>query len=263
MLSPLATELVAWCVLLNLGAAAGLAVYRTLQRMPFTVPQSLLFGLNFLLVRILWRASVHGSFDLAPQQGAVIVSNHRAPVDPTFLYLSTRRVVHWMVAKEYCVLPILSWFFRATECIPVSRGGIDTKATKIAIRYTQRGGLVGMFPEGRINKTGDVLLPGRPGAALIALRARVPIVPMYVDGSPFDGSVFGCLFMAAKVRLAIGKPIDLSAWYDRATERGIQQAVTLIVLKEIAKLAGQPEFEPRLAGRHYREPESNWRKEGD
>lgn len=263
MLPPLATELVAWCALIGMGAVAGWAIRGKLQQMPLTVPQSLLFGLNYVLVRILWRASVHGWLDLPPKQGAVIVSNHRAPVDPTFLYLSTRRVVHWMVAKEYCVLPILSWFFRVTECIPVSRGGIDTKATKMAIRYAQRGGLVGMFPEGRINKTGDVLLAGRPGAALIALRAQVPVVPMYVDGSPFDGTVFGCLFMSARVRLMIGKPIDLSAWYDRATEREVQQAVTLQLLREIARLAGEPEFEPRLAGRNYREPESLWRKEGE
>lgn len=263
MLPPLATELLAWCVLLGLAAVLGRAIHRAIRRMPLTVPQALLFGLNFLLVRMLWRGSVRGTLDLPPGQGAVIVSNHRAPVDPTFLYLSTRRVVHWMVAKEYCVLPVLSWFFRTTECIPVSRGGIDTKATKIAIRHAQQGALVGMFPEGRINNTRNVLLPGRPGAALIALRARVPIVPMYVDGSPYDGTVFGSLFMAAHVRLTIGKPIDLSGWYDRATEREVHEAVTLRLLKEIAGLGGRPDFEPRLAGRKYREPESRWRKEGE
>ena len=263
MLPPLATELLAWCVLLGLGAAIGWTTSKAIQRMPFTVPQAFLFGCNFFLVRILWRASVQGTLDLSPRQGAVIVSNHRAPVDPTFLYLSTQRIVHWMVAKEYCVLPILSWFFRVTECIPVSRGGIDTKATKMAIRYAQQGGVVGMFPEGRINKTGDVLLPGRPGAAMIALRARVPIVPMHVNGSPFDGTIFGCLFMAARVRLTIGKPIDLSPWYDCGDQRDVQQTITLRMLKEIANLAGQPDFEPRLAGRNYREPESRWRKEGE
>ncbi len=161
-----------------------------------------------------------------------------------------------MVAKEYVVHPILAWFFRVTESIPVSRGGIDTKATKIAIRYAQAAGLVGMFPEGRINRTDDVLLPGRPGAALIALRARVPIVPMFVDGAPFDGSVFSPLFMPARVRLTIGEPIDLSDYYERATDREAQQAVTLRVMREIAALAGQPDFQPRLAGRSYREPES-------
>jgi 1-acyl-sn-glycerol-3-phosphate acyltransferase len=263
MLSPPLTELVAWCVLLGLGAILALVIHRVLQKSPFTVPQSFLFALNYVLTRVLWRATLHGSLDLPPGQGAVLVSNHRAPVDPTFLYLLSRRVVHWMVAKEYCVHPALAWFFRVSECIPVSRGGIDTKATKIAIRYVQAGGLVGMFPEGRINNTDDLLMPGRPGAALIALRAQVPVVPMYVEGSPFDGSIFGCLFMSAKVRLTVGAPIDLSAYYDRATDRDTQRAVTLRIMREIAKLAGRQDFQPKLAGRNYREPESRWRKEGD
>ncbi len=263
MLSSLATELLAWCVLLGLGTGLAWGAWRMLESNAMRVPQSLLLGTNYLLTRLLWRATVDGTFDLPPGQGAILVSNHRAPIDPTFLYLSTRRIVHWMVAKEYVIHPALAWFFRETESIPVNRGGIDTKATKIAIRYAQAGGLVGMFPEGRINKTGDVLLPGRPGAALIALRARVPIVPMYVDGSPFNDSVFSPLFMPARVHLTIGKPIDLSEYYERASDREAQRAVTLVVLKEIAKLAGQPDFEPRLAGRSYREPDSNWRKESD
>ncbi|NLS91695.1 MAG: 1-acyl-sn-glycerol-3-phosphate acyltransferase [Planctomycetaceae bacterium] len=263
MRPPLMSEFLGWCVLLGLGVALGWAIRRKLQEMPLTVPQSLLFGFSFVLTRILWRASVRGRFEIPPGQGAIIVSNHRAPVDPCFFYLCTRRVVHWMVAKEYVVHPALAWFFRTTECIPVSRGGIDTKATKIAIRYAQQGGLVGMFPEGRLNKTRDVLLPGRPGAALIALKAQVPVVPMYVEGSPYDTSVFSPLVMPAHVRLTVGKPIDLSAYYDRGADRGTQQEVTLLLLKEIAALAGQRQFQPRLAGRDYREPESNWRKEGD
>jgi 1-acyl-sn-glycerol-3-phosphate acyltransferase len=264
MLSPRLTELLAWCILLGLAALFAWGAWRKLKNHPMRPPQTLLFGLNFLLTRILWRASVHGTLDLPPGQGAILVSNHRAPIDPTFLYLSTRRMVHWMVAKEYVVHPALAWFFYQTESIPVNRGGIDTRATKIAIRYAKEGGLVGMFPEGRINTTDGVLLPGRPGAALIALRAQVPIVPMYVEGAPYDGeSVFSPLFMPAHVRLTIGKPIDLSDYYDRSSDREAQQAVTLVALKEIARLAGQPEFEPRLAGRNYREPESNWRNEDD
>ena len=53
----------------------------------------------------------------------------------------------------------------------------------MAIRYAQEGGLVGLFPEGRVNTTDELLLPGRPGAALIALRARVPVIPCYVQGA--------------------------------------------------------------------------------
>ena len=54
----------------------------------------------------------------------------------------------------------------------------------MAIRLCQAGELVGLFPEGRINGGVNPLLPGRPGVALIALNARVPVVPCYIKGIP-------------------------------------------------------------------------------
>ena len=70
-----------------------------------------------------------------------------------------------MVAKEYCEHPLFGWAFRILGSIPVNRSGVDTAATKLAVRYAKQGDLVGMFPEGRINISKSVLMPGRPGAA--------------------------------------------------------------------------------------------------
>ncbi len=252
MLSAAATEVVAICVLAGLGLCLILYLAILARRMPFTPFQSFLYGWNMVMARILWRAKVGGPLPVAPDQGAVIVCNHRSPIDPSFVALATKRVVHWMVAKEYCVHPALAWFFRASEAIPVSRGGIDTSATKTAIRYAQNGGLVGVFPEGRINDTDRILLPGRPGAALIALKARVPVIPCYVRGSPYDGTVWGCLWMSAKVRLEIGPPIDISEFYGRHDQREVLERLTRRFLIEIARLAGVEHYQPDLAGRFYK-----------
>ena len=54
---------------------------------------------------------------------------------------------------------------------------------------------------------------------MIALKARVPIIPCYVTGSPYNGWVLGPLITPAKVRLVIGEPMDLSAYYGREGER--------------------------------------------
>ena len=95
-----------------------------------------------------------------------MVCNHQGPLDSAFIQLGpTSASSHWMVAKEYCEHPGLAWFFRTCEAIPVGRGGIDTAATKMAIRYAQGGRTGGLFPEGRINTGSEVLLSGRPGAA--------------------------------------------------------------------------------------------------
>jgi 1-acyl-sn-glycerol-3-phosphate acyltransferase len=224
---------------------------------PYTFLQSCLYLTNTLFTRVLWRTETVGRLELPEDQGGVIVCNHRSGIDPLLIQLCTGdRIVHWLVAREYYQAPGISIVFRSLRSIPVNRGGIDTAATKTAIRYAQNGGLVGLFPEGRVNMTDELLLPGRPGAALIALRARVPVVPCYVENSPYDGTALGSFFMAAKARIIMGPPIDLSAYYDREGDRAVLQELTKLFLREIARLAGVEDFEARLAGRNWK-PDAN------
>ena len=222
-------------------------------RSPLTIAQTFLWLGNYLIARLLWGTQVEGRLPVQPGKGAVIVANHRSSIDPSLIQTSIRRVVYWMVAREYCEAPVLRTLLRIFQVIPVGRGGIDTAATKQAIRLAQDGGLVGMFPEGRINESKDVLLlPGRPGAALVALKARVPIIPVYISGSPYDGTALGPLRMRTHVHVHIGGTIDLSEYYGREKEEGVTQEITKRLLLEIARLAGHPEFEPQLAGRRWK-----------
>jgi 1-acyl-sn-glycerol-3-phosphate acyltransferase len=222
-------------------------------RAPLTIGQTFLWLMNYLVAKLIWDTQVEGELPRQPGKGAVIVANHRSSIDPSFIQTCIRRVVYWMVAREYCEAPFMGGLLRIFQVIPVGRGGVDTAATKQAIRLAQDGGLVGMFPEGRINETHEtLLLPGRPGAALVALRARVPIIPVFITGSPYDGTALGPLRMRAHVRVKIGKPIDLSEYYEREKEEGVTQEITKRLLLEIARLAGHPDFEPKLAGRRWK-----------
>lgn len=219
---------------------------------PYTIPQTILWLPGLLLVRVLWRAQLPKHVPLAPDQGAVIVSNHRSSVDPFFVQVIAHRDVHWMVAKEYCDSLAFGWFLKLVEVIPTNRGGIDTAATKLAIRHVQNGKVVGMFPEGRINMSDELLLPGRPGAAMIALKAGVPILPCYIEGSPYDKTPWSPFLILTTSRVRFGRLIETTPYLDRADDREVHGELTLRAMKEIARLAGQPEFEPQLAGRCWK-----------
>jgi len=247
-----ATHVMAGCVLGALGTAVSAWLIVLLRRLPYTTAQSAVWLFVYVVARVVWRARTAGRFPLQRAQGAVIVSNHRGPVDPAFVQLTLDRVVHWMVAQEYLEIAAFRWFFWLAEMFPVSRRGIDTAGTRRAIRFCQEGGLVGVFPEGRLNTTNELLLPGRPGAALIALKARVPVVPYYVSGTPHLEPAWKNLFMPANARVKVGRPIDVSEFYGRENEREVLEEVTRRFLREIAKMAGADHFEPRLAGRFYR-----------
>jgi 1-acyl-sn-glycerol-3-phosphate acyltransferase len=227
-------------------------ILRRLPKQPVSFFQSLLWGLAWLLVKFQWRASLPGRLPIPDNQGAIVVSNHRSSVDPFFIQVSTSRKVHYMVAREYCIHPAFGPMLRTCEVIPVGRGGVDTAATKSAIRLVANGGLVGMFPEGRINMTDELLLPGRPGAVLIALKGRVPILPCYIEGSPYYRTSWSPFLMRARVRIQFGEPIDLSEYYGREQEPGVLPEVMQRCLKAVAALAGQPAFQPKMAGRNWK-----------
>jgi 1-acyl-sn-glycerol-3-phosphate acyltransferase len=258
MLSPPPTEqlaIVVWAGIALAIAAWGIALYR---RSPYTPAQVPLYILCHVMTRILWRARVVGQVPFAAGEGAVIVCNHIGPIDPAFIALACNRPVHWMVAGEYFKIPVIGHGLHALGCIPTNRGGVDIRSTKMAVRLAQAGDLVGLFPEGRINESSRFLLPGRPGAALIALKAQVPVVPCYIQGSPYDGTIFGFFFIAAKTTLVVGQPIDLSDYYHReGGEREILDALTKRFLKEIATLAGRADYAPDLAGRKWKQETAN------
>ena len=252
MLSAVATRILAGCVLGGIGITMLAVAIVTIRRTRYTTSLSLVLAWNYVMARVLWRAEISGKMPVGPNEGAVIVCNHRCPIDTAFIALAVDRAVHWMVAKEYCRSMITSRFLRICEVIPTNRSGVDTAATKMAIRHAREGGLVGLFPEGRINTTDQVLLPGRPGVALIALKAGVPVIPCYLSGSPYDGTILGSLLIPAKVRLKIGRPIDLSAYREGDVDREVLVRLTKRFMIEIAELAGVHDFQPQLAGRFYK-----------
>jgi 1-acyl-sn-glycerol-3-phosphate acyltransferase len=227
-----------------------------LRRPPLTPVQNFLLFVNRLLTSLLWRTSAPADVPLPPGRGGVIVCNHRSSVDPCFVQRSTQRPIHWMVAREYVEHPALRWFLTTCEVIPVNRGGIDTAATKLALRYVRNGGIVGMFPEGRINRTDQLFISVRPGAALVAIKTRAIVLPCYLQGSPYGGTALSPLFMSAHVRLQYGETIDAADYADRIAagedEATLTRELLLRSLRAIAKLAGQENFEPELAGRVWK-----------
>jgi 1-acyl-sn-glycerol-3-phosphate acyltransferase len=249
MLSHEQTHLLATCVLGLVAVALATATVHTFRNNWFSPVQFPLYMFNLFMTRVVWRATVDGRLSLPPGQGGVVVCNHRSPIDPAFIALASDRQVHWMVAREYCSHPLVGWALRILQVIPTGRGGVDTAAIKLAMRFAERGDLVGMFPEGRINATAELLLPGRAGVAYVALKTRVPVVPCYISGSPYRGQVLGFLFMTARTRLRVGKPIDLTNYYGQEGDREVIEELTLRFMREIARLGGAVDYEPQLVGK--------------
>lgn len=226
--------------------------YLVVKSTRYTAWQTFFWLLAKFLTRFCWRTKIEGPFPISGEGNAVIICNHRSSVDPFFVQISIRRVVHWMVAREYVEHPVFGFFLRIAEVIPVNRGGVDTAATKAAMRIVADGGMVGMLPEGRINTSEEFMSAVRPGAIVVALRARAPVVPCYIQDAPYKGTAWSPFLMRARTRVRYGQPIDLSEYYGQEKDPEVVRLLLFRCVKAIAELAGRDDFQPQMAGRRWK-----------
>src|SRR5262245_64750914 len=102
----------------------------------------------------------------------------------------------------------ISWLLSALGGFPVVRGTADREALKRCIAVLEAGEPLVLFPEGE-RKSGPVVQPLFDGAAYVALRAGVPIVPVGIGGSE-RGMPKGTKFIRPhRVHAIVGPPITL------------------------------------------------------
>lgn len=208
------------------------------------VTQRLYSGLVFR-----WRAN-NGPCPLPAEGPGLIVANHRSPIDPLMIWTNHHlrgsangksrniRVPGFLTASEYCDVRGLRWIVHTMQSIPVDRNGQDMAPTREALRRLKDGHLVGIFPEGGIN-WGTRLLPGNSGVGFLALRANVPVFPIFIHDAPqpktsmVDPFVHRC-----RVRVTYGEPIDLSAYQGRRKTPEVLGEVTDLIMSRLADLGG-------------------------
>ena len=143
-----------------------------------------------------------------PAQGAaILICNHVSGIDPLLLQATCPRVITWMMAREYYELPILRSAFERLGYIPVSRGTRDSASLKAALRALSAGKVLGIFPEGRIAPSKE-LLPLQPGVALMAARTGAPVYPAYLGGIQRNMTIARGLLDRQDVTIAYGRALE-------------------------------------------------------
>jgi 1-acyl-sn-glycerol-3-phosphate acyltransferase len=174
------------------------------------------------------RLNTNGFAPLPPHGPAILIANHTGGVDHLLLQSACRRVLGFMVAREYYEWPWLRPWCEYIGCIPVNRDGRDFSAIRTALRALKNGRVLPVFPEGRVVATsGRELGPIQPGTAYLAIHAQVPVIPAYISGTPETDDIFKALLTPSRSRIVFGAPIDLSDIDpDRAGDKSVQADVS-------------------------------------
>lgn len=196
------------------------------------------------LLTLLTKRDWRGRENLPKSGGALIVANHYSFFDPMAVghyVVATGRTPRFTAKAGVFKHPQLGKLFRAAGQIPVHRGTRDAvKALLAAQDAVKRGEVVIFYPEGTMTKDPDLWpMAGRTGAARIALRTGVPVIPVAQWGAqevlaPYSTKFH--FFPRKTLHVVAGPPLDLSPWADRTKDRGAEQEVTDLMMAEITKM---------------------------
>lgn len=214
--------MVAWIavaifVLLLLGIWALAA--RALTRAPIRndVSAGLFWLLGVSYARIVHSMRVQGRAaiprigpDARPVDGPIIViANHTAGVDPVLIQAAAPFHIRWMMAQDMR-LPALEWLWQWLRVIFVSRTTRDSLGTREAIRHLHAGGVIGIFPEGGLERPSFHLMPFQPGVGLLIKRSGARVLPVIVDGTPQVDPAWSSLWRPSRSRVRFKPTLDYS-----------------------------------------------------
>jgi 1-acyl-sn-glycerol-3-phosphate acyltransferase len=171
------------------------------------------------------RLSVLHPERLAGGQSAVLAANHASMADILVLFAALPVQIRFLAKRSVFRVPFLGWGIRAAGFVPVDRGDPrrGQEAVDSALQRLKGGRSVVVFPEETRSRDGE-LLPFKKGAALLAIRAGLPLVPVSIVGTHRVLPPGSLKSSPGRVIVSVGQPIPtqgLSA-SDRA---GLTQAL--------------------------------------
>lgn len=163
-----------------------------------------------------------------PREGGVILAfNHKSNWDPVVAAVTSSRPLRFMAKEELFKNPLFGGLIRRLGAFSVKRGKGDVGAIKGALKILGGGDVMLMFPEGHRIKN-DRIVKAKPGVALIAQMAKVPVVPVNISGK---------YAWMQKITVTYGQPVYLDEYYGQKLEPEKIQELADGILNSIRALA--------------------------
>jgi 1-acyl-sn-glycerol-3-phosphate acyltransferase len=192
-------------------------------------------GANRVYSRVYHQVGIVMPCAVPPNGPAILASNHISGLDPLLLQSACPRLVRWMMAREYYDIPGLRQGLDAIGAIPVDRKGRDLAATRTALRALEEGAVLGVFPEGKIATSGDVL-PFQFGIGLLAIKSGVNVYPAHVSGTQYGKEMIEVLGEPQSSRLTFGPAVDFSGLDRSGRQSVLYEQVTARIEKAVRAL---------------------------
>ena len=129
-----------------------------------------------------FRIRVFGREHVPKNGGVLVVSNHQSHLDPILVGLACDRRLNYVARDSLFGFAPFAWLMMSLDAIPIDREGTGLGGLKESLRRLKDGEMLLIFPEGTRTRDGDVGQL-KPGFLALARRAKVPLLPVGLDGA--------------------------------------------------------------------------------
>jgi 1-acyl-sn-glycerol-3-phosphate acyltransferase len=159
--------------------------------------------------------------------GALVLSNHQSHLDPVLIGLACDRRLNYLARDTLFGFAPFRWLINSLDAIPIDREGLGLAGLKETLKRLKHDELVLIFPEGTRTPDGEVA-PLKAGFSALAKRARVPLVPVAIDGA-FDAWPRTRRFpRRATIQIQFGQPLrpeDIADLSDRELVAEVERRI--------------------------------------
>lgn len=166
-----------------------------------------------------------------PKGGAVLICNHQSVLDIPTIGLNIYKQQHFLGKKELFEKKIKSKFYKTLGGIPIDRQNPGLDSIKQCLSVLKNDQRLLVFPEGT-RKEQHNLQDFKSGAIMFAIKAKKPIVPMWIDKKPK---------MFRYNTLRIGEPIYFDEYFGKKLSQDQENQANKIVIDALADLKSQAE----------------------
>ena len=163
-----------------------------------------------LIVNLTCKVESIGMEHIPQKGGCIVAANHLGLLDALLVYTQiVRQDVVLTPAEKYQRFALFRWAAKSLDAIWLDRFNSDIKTLRSVIKRIQQGCLFVIAPEGTRSQT-ESLIMGHPGAAFIASKTGVPVIPVALTGTE-DRMIKDklCRLTRSKVLITIGNPFIL------------------------------------------------------
>ena len=192
--------------------------------------------LIYIVAKPLFRFKASGIQYIPKKRGAILASNHVSYVDPFFVGLGVVRRINYLAKKELFSNMVASYFLRNLfRTIPIDREQMDRTTLKTIYRLLQSNEVLLMFPEGTRSFDGR-LQEAKMGIGMIAYNARVPIIPVYINGSHEILPRNANRVHLKPCSVYFGPPVNLEPFYSQRKSKELYKEISEKIMEAIGAL---------------------------